>query len=456
MSWTQRANPYDAFAQEATQTPLAVTFPQWMLNIWEVTHDHPEGRWYLEPNARCLRQRASLRIVFAPLDLPRRDALSQFVELFNILNIPRDFTQERLQSVSHSFGRSTDAHGSSSWFHFLCKNIDIKQTPGNAPEIDNRAATMGYHISTLPQADYSWHRAGFFLRVDNDGCITLVCFGVMQKVRERINEFVAAKAWQHVATDPYILFDLVFEALYFEVDNTVWKMNTVFGPLEHLILEYANSKNIRKMSSKVPFSAMHNCAKHIIHIAEAIDSCIMLVDATLHNVGNHQHTEQTTLREPIIKQLRETLQYRRSLFMSSQLRLTSLQKRIDNAITLSFNLVTQQDSMVMIQDSNSMKVIAAITMIFLPTTGVATVVGSQLFTSEILKDGTNWDVRLTPLFWTMLWISIPLTVFVVLLAIIWHWWVHTESPTGEVVQVVKRAATFSSSGTRTPPNGNAK
>uniref|UniRef100_A0A0D2Y2G5 Uncharacterized protein n=1 Tax=Fusarium oxysporum (strain Fo5176) TaxID=660025 RepID=A0A0D2Y2G5_FUSOF len=387
--------------------------------------------------------RASLRIVFAPLDLPRRDALSQFVELFNILNIPSDFTKERLQSVSHSFGRSTDAHGSSSWFHFLCKNIDIKQTPGNAPEIDNRAATMGYHISTLPQADYSWHRAGFFLRVDNNGCITLVCFGVMQKVRERINEFVAAKAWQHVATDPYILFDLVFEALYFEVDNT-------------LILEYANSKNIRKMSSKVPFSAMHNCAKHIIHIAEAIDSCIMLVDATLHNVGNHQHPEQPTLREPIIKQLRETLQYRRSLFMSSQLRLSSLQKRIDNAITLSFNLVTQQDSMVMIQDSNSMKVIAAITMIFLPTTGVATVVGSQLFTSEILKDGTTWDVRLTPLFWTMWWISIPLTVFVVLLAIIWHWWVHTESPTGEVVQVVKRAATFSSSGTRTPPNGNAK
>lgn len=223
-----------------------------------------------------------------------------------------------------------------------------------------------------------------------------------------------------------------------------------------MILEYANSKNIRKMSSKVPFSAMHNCAKHIIHIAEAIDSCIMLVDATLHNVGNHQHPEQPTLREPIIKQLRETLQYRRSLFMSSQLRLSSLQKRIDNAITLSFNLVTQQDSMVMIQDSNSMKVIAAITMIFLPTTGVATVVGSQLFTSEILKDGTTWDVRLTPLFWTMWWISIPLTVFVVLLAIIWHWWVHTESPTGEVVQVVKRAATFSSSGTRTPPNGNAK
>jgi hypothetical protein len=346
----------------------------------------------------------------------------------------------------------------------------VKQTPGNAPEVDNRAATMGYHVSNLPQADYSWHRAGFFLRVDNNGSTTLVCFGAMPRVRQRINEFVAAKAWQHVSTDPYILFDLVFDALYFEVDDTVWKMNSVFGPLEHvslslhvsyailgthstqLILEYSNSKNIRKMSSKVPFSAMHNCAKHIIHIGEAIESCIMLVDATIHNVGNHQHAEQPTAREPVLKQLRETLQYRRSLFVSSQLRLSSLQKRIDNAITLSFNLVTQQDSMVMIQDSNSMKVIAAITMIFLPTTGVATVIGSQLFSSEVHKDGETWDVKLTPLFWTMWWIAIPLTVFVVLLATIWHWWVHTESPTGEMVQVVKRAATFSSSGTRTPPN----
>lgn len=214
-----------------------------------------------------------------------------------------------------------------------------------------------------------------------------------------------------------------------------------------MILEYANSKNIRKMSSKIPFAAMHNCAKHIIHIAEAIDSCIMLVDATLRNVGNHEHTRPTT-NEPVLKQLRETLQYRRSLFDSSQLRLNSLQKRIDNAITLSFNLVTQQDSMVMIQDSNSMKVIAAITMIFLPTTGVATVIGSQLFLSEAQDGGKTWNVMLTPLFWTMWWISIPLTIFVVLLAIIWHWWVHTEAPVVEVQQVIKRAATFSSSNTK--------
>lgn len=216
-----------------------------------------------------------------------------------------------------------------------------------------------------------------------------------------------------------------------------------------MILEYANNKGVRKMSSKIPFAALHNCAKHIIHIAEAIESCLMLVDAALDNAGHQQHRSHTSTTDSDIsidRQLRECLRYRRSLFRSSQLRLSSLQKRIDNAITLSFNLVTQQDSMVMIQDSNSMKVIAAITMIFLPTTGVATVVGSQLFVTEQAAGGHGWDVLATPLFWTMWWVSIPLTVFTAILAFVWHWWTHAESPKGQVVEVVKRTATFSSSG----------
>lgn len=38
MSWTNRENPYQAFVEEATGTPVAVAFPQWMLNIFEVSH----------------------------------------------------------------------------------------------------------------------------------------------------------------------------------------------------------------------------------------------------------------------------------------------------------------------------------------------------------------------------------------------------------------------------------
>ncbi|KAH7144514.1 hypothetical protein B0J13DRAFT_595924 [Dactylonectria estremocensis] len=348
MSWTTQARPYQAFADEATNVPAVIAFPQWTLSIFDVTSDHPEGHWHLETTAGFQ--------VCAARSSSRRDALLQITEMFHILSIPGHFIMERVQSVSHSFGRKSDKNGFCSWFHFLCKDIDIRALP---------------------------------------------------RVSDRLNEFITSRSCDHVTNEPYILFDLILEGLFYEVDDT-------------LILESANSKNVRKISSRIPFAALHNYAKHIIHIAEALASCVRLVDATIQNVGDHPQIPRQENSDQVIRQLQECLQYRRSLSRSSQLRLGSLQKRIDNAITLSFNLVTQQDSLVMIQDSNSMKVIAAITMIFLLTTGVATIIGSQLFLANPQGD-KSWDVLTTRLFWAMWWVSIPLTIFVVILAIIWNW-----------------------------------
>ena len=208
------------------------------------------------------------------------------------------------------------------------------------------------------------------------------------------------------------------------------------------------------MSSKIPFAALHNSAKHIIYISEAIESCIMLADALLRHAAETRKTppgggDETRL---VRQQLRERLQYRRSVVRSTQLRLSSLQQRVANVLTLSFNLVTQQDSMVMIQDSQSMRVIAAITMVFLPITGVATVVGSQLFSVAERRQrqgqesgDATWDIDATPLFWVTLWIAIPLTVFVALLAAVFHWWMHWEHPYKRVVRGVQRAATWTTS-----------
>lgn len=151
------------------------------------------------------------------------------LELYAILKIPGDFATERVRSVSHSFEHGSDEHGSCSWFHFLSKNIDVKQEGTQAPEVHNRAAAMGNMKSRLPQADYSYHRSGFFLRVDSEDDVTLVCFGATSRVRKRLADFIAAKAWGDVATEPYVLFDLVLDGLYAQVDDTVWNMNTVFG-----------------------------------------------------------------------------------------------------------------------------------------------------------------------------------------------------------------------------------
>lgn len=140
----------------------------------------------------------------------------------------------------------------------------------------------------------------------------------------------------------------------------------------------------------------------------------------------------TKLTPDTPEQVRETLRYRYSLFSSTRLRLTSLQKRVDNTTTLAFNLVTQQDSRLMMQDSASMTIISFITVLFLPTTGVAAVVGSQVFLTEF-GTGTGADaspdvIRTSPLFGTLWWFAIPLTVAATGFAMLYRLFVSMERP----------------------------
>lgn len=133
---------------------------------------------------------------------------------------------------------------------------------------------------------------------------------------------------------------------------------------------------------------------------------------------------------PIQDQLRESLQYRRSLFMSTQLRLNSLQKRVDNTITLAFNVVTQQDSRLNRQDSASMTIISFITMFFLPTAGVAAIVGSQLFVTEFDKSNGSTNITYSPLFSVLWWIAIPLTLFTTGVALLYRRVISSDKQTG--------------------------
>ncbi|POR33118.1 Uncharacterized protein TPAR_06685 [Tolypocladium paradoxum] len=443
MSWT-RDDEYEAFKRAAHH--YDASSQQWSLRVWDVTDENREGGWHWETSPNCLRNQAHLRIVFSPLHAPRPDSLPNFLELFRILRIPSDFATERVQSVCHSFSRRTDADGCCSWFNFLFKNINIKQGHGQQPEVDQRAPRFGYAASTLPQADYSWLLSSFFLRVHEDGSVVLACFGAPPEVRRRIERFVDGGKWYDVKTNPYVLFDVVLDGLYLEVDQMVWNMNVIFGPLEHSILELAHTKDYGQLSSKISFAALHNCAKHIIYLAEGLEACMLAVDAALMNsdgvLRDTADESSAKTRARVQQQLKECLRYRRSLFRSTQLRLASLQKRIDNTITLAFNVVTQKDSMVVTRDSSVMKMIAAITMIFLPTTGVAAVAGSQLLVSNWHEDQGSWSVMATPLFWLTWWIAIPVTVCVVVLAFVWQWWAHSEQPHREARRLLGKPAAF--------------
>ncbi|KAL3963530.1 hypothetical protein ACCO45_000534 [Purpureocillium lilacinum] len=411
----------------------------WSLLVWDVAHANPEGNWHVEPSSDCLRSEATLRIVFAPLHGGQREWISDFVELFRVLNVPSDFTTERTQSVCHSFASRTDRHGTCSWFHFLFKNITIRHEPGKMPEVDLRIPGRWQQGgASLPQADYSWLVASFFMRVHTHG--------------ERFEEFVDSCGWDDVQTNPYVLFDVLLEGLYFEVDKMVWNMNTIFGPLEHVGCPFSSSHIPKTTDSSTRGSPLPLFTTVLsTSYTSAKDSMPPCCSSTLpwrmpgtlagaKTRGVWQPTPGDPARNSSPGWSGERLSYRKSLFRSTQLRLSSLHKRIDNSIALAFNVVTQKDSMVVTRDSSVMKMIAAITMVFLPTTGVATVVGSQLLVSEWQKESQSWNVMATPLFWTTWWITIPLTVCVLAVAFVWQWWSHSERAQDQTRKILRKPA----------------
>lgn len=195
----------------------------------------------------------------------------------------------------------------------------------------------------------------------------------------------------------------------------------------------------RRQNEMMPFTSLHNISKHAIYLHEGVTSHLLLIDRILATLdergmdaklidGSEPKVTDSSAAAMTSTALarhrdRQSLEYRKTLFKSTQLRLSSLRNRIDNMLSLSFNLVTQQDSMSMLRgsthmarDSNSMKIISGITMLFLPATAVASILGSQVFQ----------DNAPTPLFYIMLWITVPLTIIVFVSVHLWKRWTERK------------------------------
>jgi hypothetical protein len=191
-------------------------------------------------------------------------------------------------------------------------------------------------------------------------------------------------------------------------------------------------------------------------LGEAVDSCLLVVDGSLTSVGKKHFggSSGTGILDPH-EQAREMFRYRRSLLNSTKLRLGSLHKRVDNTTTLAFNLVTQQDSQLMIKDSASVTIIAFITVLFLPTAGVAAVVGSQLFATDFDTANKAVEIRTSPLLATLWCIAIPLTVAAIGMTVFYRLFIDMGRPSfGELMRRLRTtfggATSTSSAANRNP------
>ncbi|KAF2687739.1 hypothetical protein K458DRAFT_257591, partial [Lentithecium fluviatile CBS 122367] len=367
------------------------------------------------------------RNIFTDLDLWESEKAHDLESLFRHFDLPDAFVAERLNSVTHSYGVMASEEGTQYlWLHSLCKHIEVEtELMGRfrARKIGTKhmLAKGSALRQELRQADYSWQRSAYLCKVESkslpgddsgqpsegvdgvrDKRLTFICFGapaILEKSFERLGQ---GGAWKRALCEPTTLFQVVFEALYQQLDSMAWRLSAVFADMEHVSLAL--------VILGVDFLEMHTVAKSVVYLIEGAEAIAMTVENMLASytlTASSQHSNQALVT---IQELR----YRRGLFQSTQLRLKSLEKRMSNVINLSFNLIAQHDNRIIQRDSTSMKTIAVATLLFLPTTTVATIFGTQFFDFGDAVDGGP-RFRVSHWIWLFAVLSLVITsiVFVI-------------------------------------------
>jgi Mg2+ and Co2+ transporter CorA len=407
------------------------------LSILEWTRGAPVGQSYDIQQASDLTSLPArpLRIILAPLDLPDNSSGIGFPTIFRHYSVPSSFLSERIQSVAHSFGTRAGLDGSeSAWFHFLCKNITTARSLSNTEHVEIKDY-IRFNEKDQSQADYSWIRAGFYLKIDpppvkadattqqvnssepteknakDTGSATLICFGASDALVNRFKRLLKHPDWNDAVEDPYILFDIILDELYLQVDGIAWTLQEVFSGTERRIFDRASAPE--HAAGRIDFVGLHNIAKHIVHLRESSDAILHTVRAISKDHASRSLAAKNL--SPVIQAVECALHYRTGVFNSTYMRITSMEKRAQNLIQLSFNLVAQQDSRVIQVDSKIMMLIALVTLLFLPSSTIATIFGSQFFifdSGDVDKNGL--DLQISSQFWLYWAISIPLTGLVLL------------------------------------------
>jgi hypothetical protein len=366
--------------------------------------------------ARDQESDCELRIVLAPRD-PKQAAEHQAIRLIHsYYDVSSAFKTIKATSPTHAFGHRKgikDPNVEVAWTRFLCKDILSLSHQKDGDFHDNfRWIVCDAYLHVRPRRDES-------------KCVTLLFFGAPPKVIQRFGRLLESDAWTDAVQEPYILFALVYEQLFLLLDQAAWTLAGWFRSKERGALDSVQQESSRVEATD--FATLHEIAKHGIYLSEAAAAVVLgmeMVIAHLREVSSG--VESDRLSKVAITQF----QYQKASFRSTQLRLASLDKRIANVISLSFNLVTQRDSQVLRQDSNAMKAIAVLTLVFFPLTGIASLFSTPFFRvngSHLWVSASIW------VFWVIT-VCLTFSVFAS-----WVWWYRSMK--GRTAGILKQKPT---------------
>ncbi|KAK6338098.1 hypothetical protein TWF696_001569 [Orbilia brochopaga] len=311
-------------------------------------------------------------------------------ELQKFYGMPSRVWNNVHQDSSGFFGCRDGESGSyKSWFRFFVKQLYKDQRRSDSvPEFYT----------------YYWHRLGFFTTWSPSGRKSILCLDCPLDVVEDVKASLYETEGRPFQADPFWFHHIIVGALLGFYNNSIWTMREAALRLEK------KRPQIRRPTPD--YYEYHELMNHVIHSKETLLVSSEIVSKIIQrqrewHTRNFETKPAGSYDESLRRysmQVYDDLNCYHMMLYGLKCRQESLEGRHRNNIASTSLIVAQYHGSTAVGDSRAMKVIAGLTVAFLPATFVSAVFSMGFFEA----DESNLSVSKS--FWIYWAFAVPLTV----------------------------------------------
>lgn len=246
----------------------------------------------------------------------------------------------------------------------------------------------------------------------------------------------------HLLVDPFWIYPYILNLVSDLEERAVWAIRNQIRPIE---TGEEDATPLQPNGRPQPnYRKLHDIARHSIHVTETLDVNLQNVDRILENhkaymTPGYSSPFTTHPDSHAWQKIQSRLSFDQSYLGSLRHRSISNEKRLQNEIQLTFQMVARRDALVteeisraMMSDSAALKTLAFVTFAFLPPTFICAVFSMSFFNYD-----QNLGWRVSGKFWIYWATAVPTTILSAALG--WFYW-QRDSPRLEQVPKQEREA----------------
>lgn len=230
----------------------------------------------------------------------------------------------------------------------------------------------------------------------------------------------------HLLDDPFWVYPYILNLVSDLEERAVWAIRNQIRPIEK---EEEDTTPLQPDGRREPnYRKLHDIARHSIHVTETLDVNLQTIERILENHKTYMSpgysSPFTTHHDSLVwQEIQSRLSFGQSYLGSLRHRSISNEKRLQNEIQLTFQLVARHDALVtekisraMMSDSAALKTLAFVTFAFLPPTFICAVFSMSFFNYD-----QNLGWRVSGKFWIYWATAVPTTILSTALWFYWQW-----------------------------------